>query len=510
MTQELPCVVLVGRPNVGKSTLFNRLIRKNRAITHDRPGVTRDRLEGIVKRDGLAFNLVDTGGITLNAETQVAQGPEELRGLELDIFRQTQLALENAQLAALVVDAKDGLLPVDEHLAAFLRKQKLPVICAVNKVDGLEKEDLLLADFYALGLPLQAVSAEHGHNIQSFLDTIFELLPNSIKSNQEKSDLRLALLGRPNAGKSSLINALAGAERVIVSDMPGTTRDSIDVHIQKDDLHCVFVDTAGIRRKTKIEDKLEKYSVDASLKSAAKANVTLVLLDAVAGVCQQDKRLLALLDKRKIPFMILLSKIDLLSKSELRKRLQEVQDLLAFCRHIPIICISALEAINLDAILPLALEINQECSFRVGTGQLNRAMTTVLQKQQPPVVKRSRAKFFYLTQAESEPPTFVFFVSDAERVPETYVRYLENALRQLFGIKHAPMRLHLRSSHTKIEKKTRPVKKEGAKTETKAKNSTVSKNSTSSKISTRKIAMPKRERIRAGHKAGSKANHAPK
>jgi GTP-binding protein len=257
------------------------------------------------------------------------------------------------------------------------------------------------------------------------------------------------MLGRPNAGKSSLINALSGEDRMIVSDVAGTTRDSVDVRFTKNGKDYVFVDTAGVRRRTKISDNVEKYSVNSAIKSTTKADVTLLTLDAAEGVSQQDKRLMDMLNTRKTPFMVLINKCDLAPRNALDQLRKNVSELLSFCPHVPVLLVSALKGKDINKILPLAQKIHDECSVRITTGKLNRAMEEVLTRHQPPVVKRVRAKFFYLTQAESEPPTFVFFVSDAERVPESYTRYLERALRKIFEITHAPMRIHLRSSHKK-------------------------------------------------------------
>ena len=458
MAAVLPGIVLVGRPNVGKSTLFNRLIRSNRAITHDRPGVTRDRMEGTVRRKGLPdFMVVDTGGITLDAHAAVTEGPEGIRGFETDILRQAEAAMKDACGVAFVVDARDGLLPLDEFLAAHVRRMGLPTLCVVNKVDGIEREDEQLAEFHALGFPVLAVSAEHGHNIRALVEELAALLPDAPDEDERAAGeadapLRLAMLGRPNAGKSSLINALSGEERMIVSDVAGTTRDSVDVRFTKDGRDYVFVDTAGVRRRTRITDIVEKYSVNAAIKSTTKADVTLLTLDATEQVSQQDKRLMDLLDNRKIPFMVLINKCDLVPAGALRQLEKNVRQMLAFCGHVPILPVSALTGKGLEKILPLARTIHEECGVRVPTGQLNRAMEDVLARHQPPVVKRVRAKFFYLTQAETQPPTFVFFVSDAERVPESYARYLERSLRKIFGISHAPMRIRLRSSHKKDKK----------------------------------------------------------
>lgn len=453
----LPAIVLAGRPNVGKSTIFNKLIRSNRAITHDRPGVTRDRLVGIVRRKDFApFEIIDTGGITLNESSMPVDGPDGIRGFESEILAQTDAALKTACAVAFVVDGSEGLLPLDEHLARHLRHKNLPILCVVNKVDGIEHEDEKLSEFHALGFPLLAVSAEHGHNMNALLEDLVALIPEDKKQPAdwpqeivEKPALRLAMLGRPNAGKSSLINSISGQERLIVSDVAGTTRDSVDVRFEIKGKIVEFVDTAGIRRKTRITDEVEKFSVNSAIKTATKAQVTLFVVDAVEGIGQQDKRLMNLLVTKKIPFFILVNKCDLLPQDRLKLVKKEIEETLSFWNYVPILMVSAKTGKNLSKIMDIAESINNECQKRIPTGQLNRAMQSVLTNYQPPIVKRGRAKFFYLTQAEASPPTFVFFVSDAERVPETYARYLEKSLRKLFNIQSAPMRINFRSSHSR-------------------------------------------------------------
>lgn len=448
----LPKIALLGRPNVGKSTLFNRLIRSNRAITHDRPGVTRDRMEGVVRsRGGRAFTLIDTGGVTLDNHYAVADGPEGLHGFEPEIMRQMQAAMEESVVFCLVVDGRDGLMPFDEHLASFIRRAGKPTLLLVNKVDGMEQEDTMLAEFHALGFPMLAVSAEHGHNIRAIEEELLDLLPPEDPEGEESPEttLRLAMLGRPNAGKSSMVNAIIGEDRMIVSDIAGTTRDSVDIPFVSEGKACVFVDTAGVRRRTRITDTVERFSVNSSLKSTTKADVTLYVIDALEGVTAQDKRLIDLLDERKTPFLILVNKIDLVGRKEQAALEQDFKEVLQFCPHVPVLMVSAMKRVGLSRIIPLAVQIREECNARIGTGALNRAMEEVLSKHQPPVVKRVRPKFFYLTQAEIAPPTFVFFVSDADRVSETYTRYLERSLRRIFRIEHAPMRVRLRSSHKK-------------------------------------------------------------
>jgi GTP-binding protein len=265
--------------------------------------------------------------------------------------------------------------------------------------------------------------------------------------------LRLAMLGRPNAGKSSLVNALVGAERMMVSDVAGTTRDSVDVSAEVDGEPCTFVDTAGVRRRGKITDTVERYSVNSSLKSTSKAHVTILVLDASQGLAVQDKRLIDLMHERKTPFMVLVNKSDLLDHKLRSATERRYREALTFCPHVPLLFVSAKNRHNLNKIVPLAKRIRKECGVRISTGKLNRAMVSVLERHQPPLVRRLRPKFFYLTQAEKLPPTFVFFVNDAERVKESYARYLERSLRKIFGIAHAPMRVNFRSAHSKKNKK---------------------------------------------------------
>lgn len=494
-------IALVGRPNVGKSTLFNRLIRSNRAITHDRPGITRDRMEGVVRgRNKRPFGIIDTGGITLDEHAAIAEGPAGIRGFEAEILRQAEEALAECVAVCLVVDGREGLLPFDEHLAAYLRRTGKPVLVVVNKVDGIEKEDVLTAEFHALGFPLLAVSSEHGHNLRWLESEMRELLPEDEDADdmadaasdevfvegedaelaeeatgddplaiegedaapvadepavpdEPEAPLRLCMLGRPNAGKSSLVNALTGKNRMIVSDVAGTTRDSVDVAFEKDGLAYTFVDTAGVRRRSRITDTVERYSVNSSLKSTTKAHVTLLVLDAVEGVTQQDKRLIELLDERKTPFMVLVNKMDLVPAKAREEGKRNFRELLNFCQHVPLLFVSAKSGHGLQSVIPLAARIRKECSVRVPTGKLNRSMEEVLAKHQPPVVRRVRPKFYYMTQAESMPPTFVLFVNDADRILESYAKYIEKSLRRLFGIEHAPMRVHFRSSHKKNSEK---------------------------------------------------------
>lgn len=486
--EGLPKVALLGRPNVGKSTLFNRLIRSNRAITHDMPGVTRDRMEGLVRQKGHSpFAIIDTGGITMDSHAAPVAGPAGIRGFEEEILRQARLAVEEAAVLCLVVDAREGLHPFDSHLADYLRRAGRPLFVAVNKVDGAEKSEYLMAEFHALGLDLVPLSAEHGYNISGLLDEMYERIPEDLKTGtgeddesadadwdgaesgeadepesgsapepddyDENAPLRFAMLGRPNVGKSSLVNAFAREDRMIVSNVAGTTRDSVDVAVEQDGVTNVFVDSAGVRRRSRITDSVERFSVNSAIKTSTKAHVTLLVLDGQEGLTQQDKRLLELLDERKLPFMVLVNKIDLVDPRELPKVEKTYREALAYCPHVPLLFVSAQNRRGLRKVLPLAREIMKESRIRVGTGQLNRILDMLLQKRQPPLIKRRRGKIYYMTQAETSPPTFVFFVSDVERMPDSYARYLERDLRKMLGIRHAPVRVRFRPSGKDRKKK---------------------------------------------------------
>ncbi len=555
-----PRVALLGRPNVGKSTLFNRLIRSKRAITHDMPGVTRDRMEGWVRNaDERPFILIDTGGITMNSHSLPTEGPDGIRGFESFILEQAKEAIAESAVLCLVVDGRDGLTPFDSHLADFLRRSGKPVLVVVNKVDGPEKADIMMAEFHALGLEMLPCSAAHGFHVRELEDELRNRLPaplpgeawgdavdaldaldaldvigedaealldallngeapeeacaaENAENAAEEDDaeglsdaegqlpaapedaeeiapegeerfaeplpkefhelkpegaplpqkekpkyamdlrnvpLRLAMLGRPNVGKSSIVNALVGKERMIVSDKPGSTRDSVDVPWQLEGFQCTLVDSAGVRRPAKIQDTVERYSVNSSLKSSSKAQVTLLVLDAVEGLTQQDKRLLDLLNERKTPFMVLVNKCDLVDAKKLKTMEKDYKEAMAFCQHVPLLMVSAKTGRNLKRIVSLAKQIRQEGQIRIGTSRLNRTLAELVSQKQPPMVKNLRPKFYYATQAESAPPTFVCFVNDPERIKDSYARYLERALREWLGIKHAPMRLHFRPAHNK-------------------------------------------------------------
>lgn len=439
MNELLPLVALIGRPNVGKSTLFNRLIKKRVSITHDMPGVTRDSIVAEVRGEERPYTLVDTGGIIPNSSD----------AMEMDIYEQAREAMDNADLILFVVDGRDGLHPQDEQVAQYLRQSGRQVRVVVNKVDGPEQEEVLSAEFFALGFPMSCVSAAHGFGMGELRDFIEDSLPKEGTGEFGAVDggLKIALLGRPNAGKSSMINALLGKKRLIVSDEAGTTRDCVDVVMERGGKTYTFVDTAGVRRKSRVIDSLEYFSVVRSFQAAKRADVVVLVLDVATGVVGQDKRLVSFLDEEKIPFVIVFNKIDLLTKDQLAQAKKSMADEFGFCAHVPVLYTSAVSMAGLGGLLPLIEKLWAQCGQRVTTGELNRLVKLVMERHQPPVMGGRRGKIYYMTQAASKPPTFVFFVNGDKLFHGSYVRYLENQLRKVFRLDKTPIRMVFRSSH---------------------------------------------------------------
>lgn len=456
MTKYLPLVALIGRPNVGKSTLFNRLVKKRVAITHDQPGVTRDSIFYDVSGMDRPYTLIDTGGIVPDSDDE----------MELGIFEQAREAMLEADLILFVVDGRDGLHPQDEVLARYLRQSGRKTRLVVNKVDGAEQQETLAADFFSLGFPMDCVSAAHGFGVDGLRESIEAALPASEDMDDDcppeeveeeagdapqkkKRALRVALLGRPNAGKSSTINALLGRTRLLVSAEAGTTRDCVNVRVERGERAYIFVDTAGVRRKSKVTESLEYFSVVRAMQAARQADVVILALDAASGVVSQDKRLLSFLDAEKVPFIILLNKIDLFTKAQLAEAKKNLVQEFAFCAHVPVVFASTVTKAGLGGLLPLVDKLWEQCGRRVTTGELNRLVKFVMERHQPPVVSGRRGKIYYMTQAEAKPPTFVFFVNDEKLFGGSYVRYLENQLRKVFALDKTPIRMVFRSSHQK-------------------------------------------------------------
>lgn len=442
-----PVIAIVGRPNVGKSTLFNRLLGKNIAITHDRSGVTRDRIYGEGTFGGRRVALVDTGGLEMEfaGDDPISEG----------IMAQAREAVWEAAAILMVVDGREGAMPLDERVAATLRKSGKPVLVAVNKVDGPELDQHLTAEFHALGFPLAPVSAAHGHGVADLKERLeSELLAHVPEEDEPEVErgLRIAFLGKPNAGKSSIVNAILGESRCIVSPEAGTTRDAVDVTLERKGKRYTFVDTAGVRKRARIDDSLERFSVTRALTTAKRADVAVLVVDAEQGVNVQDKKLLSFIEGEKTPFMVVINKVDLFEREERKKLKKAVEEELRMVGHAPVLFTSTLSGEGLGKILSTAEKITAECDIRIPTGELNRAMREALARYQAPVIKRRRAKFYYLTQVETNPPTFVFFVNNPELVKDSYKKYLEKTLRKLFGIGTAPIRIHYRASRDSEQK----------------------------------------------------------
>ncbi len=427
-------MAIVGRPNVGKSALFNRLIGRRKAIVEEAAGTTRDRLYGDVIWRGERFRLVDTGGLE-------AEGSEGYPGL---IRRQVERAVEEASALLFVVDAKDGVIPADEEVAAVLRRSTRPIFLLANKVDNeARREDV--AEFYELGLgePLP-VSAQHGTGVAELLDRLVETLPPSPEQEIAEAP-RLAIVGRPNVGKSMLLNAILQEDRVIVSPAPGTTRDAVDTPFEFEGRGLVLIDTAGLRRPGKIGRGLEHHADLRARQTLDRADVALVLLDATEGLTAQDRHIIGLALKAKTGVVVVANKWDLMAGTSPAEFEQQVRRRLQFAPWASFCIVSAKEGAGIVPTLRQALRLYDVRRQRIETAPLNALIQRVVAERPPPTVRNQQPKFFYVTQAEISPPTFVFFVSDASLVHFSYRRYLENVLRGRFGFDGVALRLVFRS-----------------------------------------------------------------
>jgi GTPase len=436
-----PVVAIVGRPNVGKSTLFNRLIQKRLAIEESTPGVTRDRLYGRVEWTGREFWLIDTGGLTFE-EDSIARG----------IMQQAQLAMDEAQVILLVVDVRSGPVALDMELAGFLRKTDKAVILVANKAEA-NIGDGSGAEFYRLGLGEPClVSASHGLGTGDLLDEVTRLLPEA-EMPPDEDDLRIAVIGRPNVGKSSLVNRLAGVERVIVSDIPGTTRDAIDLLIEKEGRRYRFVDTAGIRRKSRVEEAVEYYSVLRSMRAAEDSDVVLMLIDAADGVTEQDKRIAGIGHEAGRALVIIVNKWDKLEKDDktMEAYRENVRKELAYLTYAPILFISALTGQRVQRVFELVDYVAEQHALRISTGKLNDLLSDAMAVTPPPTKKGKQLKIYYMTQVKVKPPTFAVFVNEPELAHFSYMRFIENRLRESYGFEGTPIRLLVRKRTKKEE-----------------------------------------------------------
>jgi GTP-binding protein len=436
-----PIVAIIGRPNVGKSTLFNRITRRRDAIVDDRPGVTRDRHYGDAVWDKHEFMLVDTGGFVSGDVDQFAAS----------IRHQVEQAVAQADAIVVVLDGKGGISPFDRDLVNWLRTREQPVFYAVNKIDGPSLEQQLF-EFYALGVePLYPVSAEHGYGVTDFLDDLVEVLPPA-QAEPEPDVIRIALVGRPNAGKSSLVNRLVGQERLVVSDTPGTTRDAVDTVCERGGRAYRLIDTAGIRRKAKVDLKLEKFSIIKALQSLERCDVALVLLDAGLGVTDQDIKVAGYAHDRGCGAIFVVNKWDLVDKAAVTPRKFELhlRDAAKFLPFAPVITVSALTGQRVNKIFPLVDQVYAQYATRIGTGQINRIVNQATLRTEPPLHKGRRLKFYYTTQISDRPPTFVSFVNFPDAVHFSYQRYLMNRIRSETGLDKVPLRLYFRQRTGKI------------------------------------------------------------
>lgn len=432
-------LAIVGRPNVGKSTLFNRIAGKRHALVDDFPGVTRDRNQIHVDWEGKSLVIVDTAGFMGEQETALH---EQTR-------HQIQFALDEADMILFVADAKTGLHPEDSTLVALLRRSTKPVFYAVNKIDGPEQSKHI-AEFYELGLDrLYPISAAHGFGIGELMSDIADRAPDETRiddDEQEAGIIRIAILGRPNVGKSTLLNRILGETRAIVSPLPGTTRDAVDSPFEEDGQRYVLIDTAGIRRKGRTKEKIEKLSIIKALQSVDRSHVTVLLLDATEGVTDQDLHIAGYVQERFRACIIGVNKWDAVELGSKQVKLfrDELKDRFRFLPHAPILTFSALTGKRVARILPTVREVFEQYNRRVTTGALNRSLEQILHHHQPPMVAGRSLKFYYATQTSVRPPTFVLFCNRPDAVHFSYERYLVNQLREAFVLDKTPIRLVFR------------------------------------------------------------------
>jgi len=450
-------VTLVGRPNVGKSTLFNRIVGRRLAVVHDQPGTTRDRLHASAEWNGIAFTVVDTGGIEVLPETVVSgrrPGPQRLLSQDsapyvAQMRAQAELAIQEADAIIFITDASDGLTAGDEEVAGILRRARCPVFVAANKADnpGLRQAAL---EFYALGLgTVYPISALHGIGVADLLDAVTQALPRPEQKAEEEpaaDTVRISIVGRPNVGKSSLLNRLLGEERAIVSPIPGTTRDVVDTYLEWDGTPITLIDTAGIRRRGKIGRGVEHYSILRALRAIQRSDVALLVIDGIEGVTAQDAHIAGFILDEWASVVVLVNKWDAVEKDAhtMPQYTRWVREALRFLDYVPVLFISALTGQRVHNVLPTALAVHDARFQRVPTGELNRLVQHALAQHAPPSKRGKRLKIYYASQPGVAPPTFVFHVNDPELLHFGYERYLENRLREAYGFPGTPLRLIFR------------------------------------------------------------------
>ena len=434
---SLPIVAVVGRPNVGKSTLFNKLVGKRLSIVEDTPGVTRDRIYSKCEWRNREFMLVDTGGIEPASDDVILA----------QMRRQAQVAIEKADVIVFLTDMRCGVTADDYEVASMLQKSGKPVILAVNKCDGIGEPPPEFYEFYNLGMgdPFP-VSALHGHGSGDLLDEIFKYFPGEDEPEYDEEYIKVAVIGKPNVGKSSLINRIAGEERAIVSDIAGTTRDATDTIIENEDGKYVFIDTAGIRRKSKITEKIEHYSVLRAYMAVDRADVCVIVIDALVGFTDQDSKVAGYAHEQGKACIVAVNKWDAVDKSTgtMEEYTNDLKEKFSFMSYVPFIFISAKTGQRVDKLFELINSVNSQNCMRITTGMLNDVLSYATTRVQPPSDKGRRLKIYYMTQASVRPPTFVVFVNRADLFHFSYQRYIENQIRQTFGLTGTPVRFVIR------------------------------------------------------------------
>lgn len=433
----LPVVAVVGRPNVGKSTLFNKMIGKRLSIVEDTPGVTRDRIYSKCEWRNRQFMVVDTGGIEPNTTDVILA----------QMRRQAELAIENADVIILVTDIRCGVTADDSDVSNMLQKSGKPIVLAVNKCDSIGEPPLELYEFYNLGLgdPFP-ISAAHGHGTGDMLDAVMDLLPSEDELAEEDDAIKVAIIGKPNAGKSSLVNRIAGEERVIVSDIAGTTRDATDTIIENEHGKFVFIDTAGIRKKSKVTEKIEHFSVLRAYMAVDRADVCLILIDAEQGFTEQDSKVAGYAHEQGKASIVVVNKWDLIEKDNntMNEYLTKLQNDFSFMSYVPFLFISAKTGQRVHKLYEMIEMVYQQNQMRVSTGRLNDVLAYATTRVQPPSDKGRRLKIYYITQPSTKPPTFVIFVNRADLFHFSYQRYIENQIRSTFGLTGTPVRFIVR------------------------------------------------------------------
>ena len=438
-----PLVAIVGRPNVGKSMLFNKLTGQRTSIVEDTPGVTRDRIYGECEWCGRHFSLVDTGGIEPDTDSEMLKF----------MRRQAEIGIELADAIIMVVDVRSGVTAADQDVATMLRKSRKPVCLAVNKCDSIGIVNPDVFEFYSLGIgDLFETSAIHGHGTGDMLDWVLENIPEEAEEEEEDDIIKVAIVGKPNVGKSSLLNRILGEERVIVSNVAGTTRDAIDSYFENETGKYCFIDTAGMRRKSKVDDAIEKFSNMRSINAIERADVCLILIDANDGVTEQDTKIAGLVHEAGKAAIIVVNKWDAVEDKEtntMRDKENDVRRDLAYMTYAPVVFLSALTGARVDKIYQTIQDVHAQNCSRITTGALNSVLADATSRVQHPTDKGRRLKIYYMTQASTKPPHFVIFCNDARLFHFSYQRYLENQIREVFGLQGTPIRITIRQKGDK-------------------------------------------------------------